>query len=315
MSQETGPLVALTGATGFLGRALVQELAAKGCRVRILVRSFPFHAQLSPCRLELVPGDLDDKAALQRLTSDADAVVHLAGAIKGSARRLMHINGQGTRHIVAAWRENSPKARFINVSSMTAREPHLSAYAASKKAAEDAVTSIDADWLVVRPSAVYGPWDTETLSIFKAAHLPIHPMLNGDHARLSLIHVVDAARALAALCDERPKEPVLELCDGAPKGYSWPQIVQAACTASNTKARPVSVPPGLVITAAILNAKLARLCGKVSIFDEGKAREILHPDWATYPRHRIPQTIWTPEITLEKGFEQTTKWYQDAGWL
>jgi len=315
MSQSGAPLVALTGATGFLGRYLVEALCARGWRVRAIVRSMPIHEQLAPHRLELVPGDLEDEAALKRLTTGADAIIHIAGAIKGNADSLMRTNFGGTRRLAAAWRQNAPNARFISVSSITAREPHLSAYGASKKKAEEAVMKLDGDWLVVRPPAIYGPWDRETLSIFKAARLPIHPMLGDKAARLSLIHVRDAADALCALCDGGPTQQLLELTDAELDGYSWAQIVTAACQAVSCRARPFHLPPGLVVLAARLNGALARARGQVSIFDEGKAREILHPDWSARKTHLVPADVWTPKIMLLEGFAETAKWYREAGWL
>ena len=217
--------------------------------------------------------------------------------------------------MASAWRQNAPDARFISVSSITARESHLSAYGASKRAAEEAVMGLDGNWLVVRPPAIYGPWDRETLSIFKAAHLPLHPMLGRKEARLSLIHVRDAANALSALCDGGPQREVLELSDEMLDGYSWPQIVTAACQAVSCTPRPFHVPPGLMVMAARLNGALARARGQVSIFDEGKAREILHPDWSARENHLVPAHIWTPKITMEEGFAETAKWYREAGWL
>ncbi|MDQ7018246.1 MAG: NAD(P)-dependent oxidoreductase [Robiginitomaculum sp.] len=315
MSQPGAPLVALTGATGFLGRYLVDALSSKGWRVRAIVRSLPIHEQLAPHRLELVPGDLEDEAALKRLATGADAIIHIAGAIKGDADSLMRTNFGGTRRIAAAWRQNAPDARFISVSSFTAREPHLSAYGASKRKAEEAVIALDGNWLVVRPPAIYGPWDRESLSIFKAARLPIHPMLGNKAARLSLIHVRDAADALCALCDGGPTQKLLELSDAELDGYSWPQIVTVACQAVSRPPRPFYVPPGLVVLAARLNGAMARLRGQVSIFDEGKAREILHSDWSARETHLVPADLWSPKITLEEGFAETAKWYCEAGWL
>ncbi len=314
--QKQRPLVAaLTGATGFLGRYVVASLKADGWRVRTLVRSMPLHEQLAAHQIEVVPGDLGDELALQRLTRGADVIIHLAGAIKGDDEALMRINGAGTARLVDAWQRHAPQARFIGVSSLTAREPQLSGYGASKQAAEQAVIAAKGNWLVVRPPAVYGPHDTETLSIFKAAQLPLHPMLNGPQARLSLIHVRDAAQALCALAKVGPKNQIIELSDPASDGYSWPQVVRAACAASSRKARPFLIPPLLVRAVASLNGSLARMRGKISIFDSGKAREILHPNWAAQPHLRVPKEVWTPKVSIGEGFLETAQWYRKAGWL
>ncbi len=314
-SKSERPIIALTGATGFLGRYLVGALCAKGWRVRTLVRSLPIHEQLAPHRLELVSGDLRDTSALKRLTRGADAIVHMAGAIKGNRDTLMQINSEGTRQMSVAWQENAPDARFVCVSSFTAREPQLSAYGTSKKMAEDEVMGTNGNWVIVRPPAIYGPWDTETLSLFKAARYPVHPMLGSSNSRLSLVHVRDAADALCALCTTGAEQQIIELSDATVQGYSWPEIVTAVCQASSTTSRPFWLPPSLVALAATLNGRYARFQGKVSIFDEGKAREILHPDWTARVQHLVPHDVWKPQITLGDGFAETASWYQQAGWL
>lgn len=312
---KPAPIIALTGATGFLGRYLVQALSANGWRVRALVRSLPLHEQIGTHRIEVVLGDLENAAALRKLTNGADAIVHLAGAIKGDTQTLMRINRDGTSSLIKAWQQNAPTARFLCVSSLTARAPHLSGYGASKQAAEACMLAVEGNWLLVRPPAVYGPYDLETLSIFKAAQLPFHPMLNQADARLSLIHVRDAAEALCALASAGPAQQIVELSDPAINGYSWRDVVVGACAACSRRARPVLIPPSLVKMAAAFNGALARMRGQVRIFDSGKAREILHPDWTAQNHLRVPETIWAPQISLEQGFKETVKWYQQAGWL
>ena len=87
--------------------------------------------------------------------------------------------------------------RFVHVSSLAAREPKLSLYGASKERAEGLVMSSGLDWAIVRPPAVYGPGDRETLELFRMAKLGL--MLMPPKGRVSVIHVDDLARLLLAL--------------------------------------------------------------------------------------------------------------------
>ena len=89
-------LVAVTGATGFIGRALVSRLLDEGWRVRLLARRLPDFLPASSDALQIVPGDLADRTALDRLVAGVDAVAHLAGAIKArSAAEFMATNRDG----------------------------------------------------------------------------------------------------------------------------------------------------------------------------------------------------------------------------
>src|SRR3546814_6136939 len=94
---------------------------------------------------------------------------------------------------------------LVLVSSLAAREPGLSHYAASKAAGEQALRASGVrNWVVVRPSAIYGPWDRETLAFFRAAAGPVLPVLGGGGARICLVHAADAAGAIVALCRDGP---------------------------------------------------------------------------------------------------------------
>src|SRR3546814_9974387 len=94
----------------------------------------------------------------------------------------------------------SSDLHLIVVSSLAAREPHLSSYAASKRAGEIAAREVFAGRLtIVRPSVIYGPGDRETLAIFKLAGQTLVPSVGKGTGRIALIHVSDAADVLAAL--------------------------------------------------------------------------------------------------------------------
>ena len=174
------PLAAVTGATGFIGRHLVAELHRAGWRVRLLLRREPDVAEwrdLPPP--QVVAGALDDDAALERLVEGADVVIHLAGLIKAARRRdFLAVNRDGAAAMARAVERVAPGARFVLVSSLAAREPQLSDYAASKRAGEGAVLEVlGSRATVLRPPVVYGPGDRETLVFFQLAGRRLVPLL------------------------------------------------------------------------------------------------------------------------------------------
>jgi len=312
-----GRLAAVTGVTGFIGGHLAGELARRGWRLRVLARSMPrLHGMAGP-PVEVVQGSLSDERALRDLVEGADAIVHLAGAIKGRNRTdFMRVNAEGTAALAAAWRADAPEARFIHLSSMAAREPGLSHYAASKHAAEQRLRAIGAgaDWCILRPAVVYGPGDRETLRIFRAASAPVQPMLNGSDARLTLIHVTDLVRAMAALLAAGQPSGCHEVTDARHDGYSWDELARAAASALGRVARPLQV-PNSVIRALGLVGDAAALVGMAGMLTSQKAREILHRDWRSDQASQPPASQWQPEITLDQGFAEAVAWYRAAGWL
>ncbi|MEL6794743.1 MAG: NAD-dependent epimerase/dehydratase family protein, partial [Pseudomonadota bacterium] len=195
-------VAALTGGTGFLGRHAIRALHDAGWRIRMLARRAPGLPELADVEIELIMGDLADAGALMRLCEGAEAIIHVAGVVKAATRSdFFRANATGAASIAAAWTQIAPDARFTLISSMAAREPHLSHYAASKREGERMVAEIGAgrDWRILRPGAIYGAHDEETLKVLKLARGPVQLMLNAGDARVSLIDVRDAARAVAAL--------------------------------------------------------------------------------------------------------------------
>src|SRR5215217_1120226 len=188
--------LAITGCTGFVGAHLVDVALGVGHEVVALTR----REQPARERLHWVLGSLDDRDALEQLVNEADAVIHVAGVINAPSAAAFELgNVAGTLSMLAAATAGGVR-RFVHVSSLAAREPKLSLYGASKKRAEDLVFSSGLDWAMVRPPAVYGPGDKETLELFRMAKLGL--MLMPPKGRVSVIHVEDLAGLLLALAEE-----------------------------------------------------------------------------------------------------------------
>src|SRR5262245_24206834 len=134
-----GP-VALTGATGFIGRHLANHLRTRGFTVRALTRRPQPHLE----GLAWIPGDLSDLAALARLLDGASFVVHCAGVVRGaSVDDFDRVNAAGTANLIAAALALPRPPPFLLISSLAAREPDLSWYAASKRKAETRLAAAD----------------------------------------------------------------------------------------------------------------------------------------------------------------------------
>ncbi len=308
-------LAAVTGGTGFLGRYVVRALADAGWRVRLLVRRDPLHPQLDGVSPEIVLGGLDDDLALRRLCTGADVVIHAAGLIKALNRAdFFRVNAHGTARLAAIVAEKAPAARLVLVSSLAAREPRLSHYAASKGAAEAALTGAR-DFIIARPAAVYGPWDVETLTLFRAAAHRVLVCPRSKTARVGLIHAADAAEAIVALCRGGSAGQIYELTDAQADGYTWPEIAVAAACAVAVPPRLWRLPDGVWRLAGAASGAAAALRRRPAMLTIGKAREILHKDWGANPQNRPPYELWQPRIDLPTGFAETAKWYRINGCL
>jgi nucleoside-diphosphate-sugar epimerase len=305
-------LAAVTGASGFVGPHLVTALARRGWKVRLLLRRWSPLPSLAGVEAEIVWGDLGDAAALGRLVEGVDAVVHAAGLIKARrARDFMVVNRDGTARLAAL----APRARFLLLSSLAAREPALSLYGASKRAAEETLAGRPGPWLAVRAPAVYGPGDRETLAYFKAAQRGIAPEPMASGARLSLIHVADLADALALALAAPLPASIQEIDDGQPGGYGYADMAEAAGSALGRRLTRVPVPRPVLAAIAGLNGLRQSLGGPARILTAGKVAEIFHADWVVKDRRLTEATGFKARYDLKTGFDDAVRWYRAQGWL
>ena len=163
-------VIALTGATGFIGSAIARKLVKEGWRVRALIRAPLRRERLEGIPIQWVHGTLEDIEHLDSLVGDADAVVHCAGAVRGITDADFYpVNVEAVSRLAHIAAIRSPAPRFLLISSLAAREPNLSVYAASKRMGEIALSQMAGGfvWTVLRPPAVYGPGDRAMLPLFR----------------------------------------------------------------------------------------------------------------------------------------------------
>lgn len=287
-------------------------LLAQGWRVRALCRGDPSGLLKDAPGLEVTPGELADESALARLCQGADVVIHAAGLVK--ARRnaaFTETNVVGSQRVARA---AADVPHTVLISSLTAREPQLSPYAASKHAAEEVMfRELGPRLTIVRPCAIYGPRDRELLPVFQAAAAsPVLPLL-GSEAQITMIHVEDAAQQVAAIAASPPSGGRFSICDDRPKGYSWRELVACAAAACGRRPRLLPVPPQLVKGIGLVN-DLSKVFGTSPMLTRAKARELLHPDW-TVAAETLPTTAPQVRHTLDTGFKYTLAWYRQVGWV
>lgn len=295
-----GP-VAITGITGFVGRALAERLVAAGVAVRGLVRR-PDAAL--PEAVERITGDLDAYGALDALIADTSLVVHCAGAVRGRDRAdFDRVNVAGTRALLARIGQVHPGVRLIHLSSLAARVPELSHYAASKRAAEDLY---DADtrsrWTLLRPTAIYGPGDRELAPLLKSMARGVAPTPAVDGARVTLIHIDDVVDAiLAAAASVDTVDGCFELSDAHSEGYGWDELCATVAALRQRKVRRIPVPVVLLKAAGRINLTLSGVLGYAPMLSPGKARELTHPDWSCDLRSFKEASGWRPAVDLKQG--------------
>jgi nucleoside-diphosphate-sugar epimerase len=299
--------IAITGGTGFVGSHLLEIALAAGHQLNALTRRDQPERQ----GVEWIAGDLSSRDALEKLVTGADAVIHVAGTITGrSAAAFETGNVAGTLSMLAAATAGGIH-RFVHVSSLAAREPKLSLYGASKEKGEELVMRSGLDWAIVRPPAVYGPGDRETLELFRMAKLGI--MLMPPKGHVSAIHVDDLARLLLALADPAaPTSCLIEPDDGKRGGWTHREFARALAQAVGTRAAVISS-PGILLRLAARADQLLR--GDKAKLTVDRAAYFSHGNWVVEPTRAPPAALWQPQIDTMQGLADTAAWYREQGWL
>lgn len=300
--------IAITGGTGFIGKAIIHQLTHAEVSVRALVRPNSRSACFEHPRLTWVPGHLGDPQSLERLVAGTDALVHCAGAVRGrNLADFAATNIDGLANLVRAARKAGGCRRFLHLSSLAAREPNLSAYAASKQQGEQVLKNDAEDlcWTILRPPAVYGPGDRELLPLFQWLRRGLLFTPGTEAGRFSMIFITDLARAVQSwLQSETSGGGCYTLDDGTPRGYSWDEVRDIGRDVFSRPVRRIKVPKPLLSTLAGFNLAIARLGGYRPMLTPGKVRELCHPDWVCDHLEFTSSTGWQPQVTLAEGLRR-----------
>lgn len=205
-AEETDPLlesltsprrVLVTGGAGFVGRHLVPRLIGRGHQVRVLSRNPAGASPLFGPNVDVLRGDVTDPASLEEAADGCDVVVHLVPPIIRTPQGR-HSGGYapGTENVLRA-AESKGVSRFVCVSALGA-DPSSDGYLRTKFYAEGEVLQSDLEYVVFRPSIIYGPGDHFTTAFVRLLRgSPVVPMPGRNSLVSEPISIEDAADALS----------------------------------------------------------------------------------------------------------------------
>jgi len=299
-------VIAVTGGTGFVGSHFIEHALAQGHQLRALTR----RPQAERAGITWVEGALDKPDSLAVLVQGADAVLHIAGVINAPDRAGFAAgNIDGTRALIAAT-EAAGIRRFVQVSSLTAREPDLSLYGWSKAEADKLLIASGLDWTIVRPPAIFGPRDQEMLELFKLAKRHVVPLPPAG-GRMSVIAVGELIRLLLALPTSNALiREIVEPDDGRPDGWDHRDFARAIGIAMGSKVLPLPLPRPILDAIAALDGLFR---GKNAKLTPDRVAYFCHRDWVSHARP--PADVWAPQEDTPTALAATALWYRQQGLL
>jgi uncharacterized protein YbjT (DUF2867 family) len=239
-------LIAVTGATGFVGRHVVRTLLSRGHTVRALVRSPRRAASFAAQGVELVVGDLADGPALSHLVDGAPTVIHLVGIIlEHGPATFDAVHVAGTEAVVTAARAHGVR-RLIHMSAIGARpDSDATRYHRTKWQAEELMRQAGIPCAILRPSVINGP-ESEPIRTLAHLHrwLPMVPVFGHATFPMQPVWIGDVALAFALSAERDEIRGTFEL--GGPEQITFEEFVRAIGRASGHPRPLVHVPLALV---------------------------------------------------------------------
>jgi len=235
-------MILVTGGTGFVGGHLIRRLRRDALPVRALARHPDSAQALIDLGVEVVPGDIENKTALEKAVEGVERVVHLVGIIQevpGVSFRTVHV--EGTRNMVEAARK-AGVLHFFHQSALGTRPGAKSEYHRTKWEAEELVRKSGIPFTILRPSLIYGPGDAFTSRLSEVLRrAPVMPVIGSGKSRVQPIYIDDVVSCMVkALTDNAFLNEIYEI--GGPQQLTYEEVMVEIAKALGLKRPAVHLP-------------------------------------------------------------------------
>lgn len=322
----------VTGSSGFVGSHLVDKLLELNHNVRVIMRKESKLKWIDPRRVEIFNCNYDDVENLRDAVSNVDYVFHVAGVIKAKTKEIYYKgNVEVTQNLLEAVEQFNPSLnRFVFISSQAAAGPSpsnqpkteemecnpVTTYGKSKLEAERVVRNYEGKipFTIVRPSAVYGPRDSEILLFFQTLKKGIQPMVGFSEKYVSLVHIQDLIDGilLAAFSDKSLNQTYFISSE---KGYGWEEIGNISSKIFGKRVLKLRIPHFMIFTVAAISQFFSYFRKEATILNLEKAREMVQNSWVCSVEKAKRELGYSQKVDLEQGVRETIQWYKENGWL
>lgn len=323
----------ITGATGFIGKHIVQKAILQGYEVYAFVRAYSDLTHLRGAHLLF--GDITDKESIMTALLDLrvnnigiDYVIHAAALTKSNDKKaFFKTNLVGTQNLIEVFRVlNMRPERIVFLSSLAACGPGkigstiqitdtnpVTFYGKSKLQAEPVIKDSNLPYVIIRPTAVYGPGEKDLFTVFKFINRSINPLLGNRPQELTFIYVDDLVKlVMDALSTEVINETYFAT-DG--KIYTRKDLTLAISKALNKQPIDLIVPLPLVKGIAYITQTLNKLLGTPGQLNLDKYNELVAESWNCNLEPTLVNMGFESKHDLYSGINKTVQWYKQNKWI
>lgn len=328
--------ILITGASGFIGSHLVKEAIKRNYQTFAGIRTSSNKEYLNDPDIHFLELDFNDKNLLNASLNDFanlhgrfDYIIHTAGVIKAINKAdYSLVNYENTKKFVYALKENNlVPDKFIYISSIASFGPGintlpinpgqiqkpLTEYGRSKLKTEEFLYSIsDFPFLIISPTAVYGPRDKEFLYLIKLIEKHLEIYLGSSKQVLSFVHAHDLVHAIFLGMESTIVNQNLLVSDS--KQYTSKAFNQIIKKNLNKRTISLVVPVLVARLFALFTEASGRIRGKASVLNRERLKEFEAMNWSV-DCTEITKLGFVPQFSLEEGIKLTVRWYKMHGWI
>lgn len=325
--------VLITGASGFLGYHLIREALESGLEVFAAVRKSSDIQHLQGFNIQYTQLDFSSVDSLKKDIEEKayDYIIHAAGITKAKDQLVYNtINAGYTQNLaMAAASASVGIEKFLFVSSLAALGPlkgleeqiqddseakPLTFYGASKLLAEQYLSEIpDLPLITIRPTAVYGPREKDIFILFKSINKGWEPHIGRFEQQLSFVYVTDLAQIIIKALNSDIAQKSYNVSDGLV--YNRYALADGVKKALSKKTFTIHLPVRAVHALAMAMDLIYAKSEMTPALNKEKMPELTAVNWSCNIQNIMKDLDYKPRYNLEKGLNETIKWYKENKWL
>ncbi len=332
---QNSKTILITGASGFIGSFITDEALKRGYIVYVAVRRSTNTAALREKDVHIAEFDFQDEESVLHQLSSLPAfnfVIHNAGITRAINRDdYYEVNYGNTRRLIKGLKATTGlPQKFIYISSIAAQGPcngnltehnnvldspmPLTEYGRSKLAAEQYIAKMPGlPYIIIRPTAVYGPGDHDFLRAVKFLCKGIDFRVGTKPQNLSFVYVKDLARVIYDALESPLINRLWFVSDGT--NYNHLDFGKAVSKCLKRKVIHIPVPVKLAMVIGAVNETLAGFANKPALINREKLAELSAANW-NYDNESISRDLgFRAEFDLYTGMIETIEWYKKEGWI
>jgi nucleoside-diphosphate-sugar epimerase len=327
--------ILITGASGFIGNFLIEEGIKRKYEVYAAIRSSSNIEHLKNKAINFIEIDFANKEDLNSKIASApkfNYIIHNAGITKSLRKKnFFEINYHYTKNFIEAISfSNHCPLKFLYISSLSASGPGeddlsvpisisdisapITNYGLSKLSSEKYIAGQqDMPYIIVRPTAVYGPGDKDFFNMVKFINHHMDLMIGSHKQALSFIYVKDLTRSIYDLLESHVSNKKYFITDG--NIYNKTAMSDLIADIMKKKINRVYIPVVIAKTIAVITETLSRIKGKASVLNLEKIKEFSASNWNCDISSLIKDINFKPDYSLRQGLKETIEWYELQGWI